>query len=205
MFNWLKKLFNHQEIQIDRPVIKQLPSGGEYVPQVIGEGEELMVLPADLVANQGRRIDNIIIHCSATRPSQDIGVKTLRKWHTDPKPNGRGWRDVGYNYVIRRSGKTELGRDVDGDGFVEDEVGAHTFGWNAHSIGICLIGGVAMDGQTPEPNFTDAQMAALGAMLVSMKQRYPDARIMGHRDTGANKACPSFDVAKWLKEYGLDT
>lgn len=203
MFNWLKKVFNYGEVSVDEPYVLDTPTGGTHEVIRAEPDPGFLVLPSELVANQGRDIHQIIIHCSATRPSQDIGVKTMRKWHTDPKPQGRGWLDVGYNYVIRRSGLTELGRDVDNDGFVEDEVGAHAFGWNANSIGICLIGGVAMDGQTPEPNFTDAQMAALGAMLVVLKQRYPKARIMGHRDTGANKACPSFDVGKWLTEYGI--
>lgn len=46
----------------------------------------------------------IIIHCAATKPSQDIGANTIRKWHTDPPPNGNGWSDIGYHYVIRRNG-----------------------------------------------------------------------------------------------------
>jgi len=202
MFSWLRQIFT---IKVEEAPVEP-NADGKFEVIVADDYPDSRIIINDMSdVEQERRIDQIIIHCSATRATQDIGVKTLREWHTTPKPQGRGWLDVGYHYVIRRSGKAELGRDLDNDGFVDDEIGAHAFGWNSHSIGICLIGGVAQDGQTPEPNFTDAQMAALGAMILTLKQRYPNARVMGHRDTGANKACPSFDVAKWLNEYGLAT
>ena len=38
----------------------------------------------------------IVIHCSATRPSQDIGVKEIDRWHRE-----RGFIKVGYGTVIR--------------------------------------------------------------------------------------------------------
>ncbi|WP_299198193.1 MULTISPECIES: N-acetylmuramoyl-L-alanine amidase [Pseudomonadota] len=176
------------------------------IPEPTVSEEDLVegtVMTDNLNWQNDRQIDEIIIHSSATRPSLYVNTKIIRKWHTDPKPQGRGWSDIGYAYVIVRSGKTELGRDLDDDGFVEDDIGAHAFGWNTNSIGICLVGGVAEDGKTPEANFTESQMAALGALVVSLKQRYPNARVMGHRDTGANKACPSFDVADWLAKYEL--
>jgi N-acetyl-anhydromuramyl-L-alanine amidase AmpD len=55
-----------------------------------------------------KKTDYLIIHCAATKPSMDIGVNEIRKWHLD-----RGWRDVGYHYMIRRNGEVELGRRVD--------------------------------------------------------------------------------------------
>lgn len=205
MFSWLKKFFKYGELQIEEAAPQPGDSLYPLVPLADTPPSEILIKDTIMPVESERRIDQIIIHCSATRATQDIGVKTLRQWHTAPKPAGRGWLDVGYHYVIRRSGKVELGRDLDGDGLVDDEVGAHAFGWNSNSIGICLIGGVAQDGTTPEPNFTDAQMAALGALILAKTQQYPGARVMGHRDTGAKKACPSFDVGKWLAEYGLTT
>jgi len=148
-----------------------------------------------------RKIDTIIVHCSATRASQMIGAATIRKWHTDPKPQGRGWKDIGYAYVIDRFGVIHLGRDLDGDGDVDEEIGAHALGHNAHSIGVCLVGGVAEDGKTPEANFTPHQMNNLDALLGLLKKRHgDDIVIIGHRDLpGVAKACPSFDVAHWLE------
>ena len=49
----------------------------------------------------------IIIHCSATKPSMDIGVKEINEWHLQ-----RGWSGIGYHYVIRRNGDLETGRDL---------------------------------------------------------------------------------------------
>lgn len=140
----------------------------------------------------GRDIRQLIIHCSATPASLDIGAAQIRAMHRD-----KGWSDIGYHYVIRRDGRVEPGRDLDHDGDIDEETGAHAFGWNAHSIGICLIGGANPAGQG-EANFTREQMIALAAFLVAKREQYPGARVMGHRDTGSSKDCPSFDVATWL-------
>ena len=140
-----------------------------------------------------REIKQLIIHCSATPASLDIGAHDISQMHKK-----QGWSDIGYHYVIRRNGKVEIGRDLDKDGDIDEETGAHAFGWNANSIGICLVGGVNSKGQG-EANFTKEQMIALAAFLVAKREEYPGALVIGHRDTGAKKDCPSFDVASWLK------
>lgn len=142
-----------------------------------------------------KRTDFIVIHCSATRPSQDVGAADIRKWHKGPPLR---WSDIGYHYVIRRNGKREKGR-------AENAIGSHVKGFNAVSIGICLVGGVAQDDFTkPENNFTKAQFAELKRLLLELKQRHPNAKIVGHRDfSGVGKACPSFEVSSWLVSVGL--
>ena len=143
-----------------------------------------------------RKINYIVIHCSATRASADIGVKEIRKWHTDPEPEGRGWRDIGYHYVIRRSGQTEPGRPI-------EQVGAHVSGYNTNSIGICLVGGIGAAGQA-EDNFVPAQWDALKALVGKLKRRFPDAIIQGHRDfPNVRKDCPCFDAKAWAAKGGL--
>jgi N-acetyl-anhydromuramyl-L-alanine amidase AmpD len=144
--------------------------------------------------------DLIVVHCSATGPAADIGVAEITRWHKQ-----RGFDTVGYHYVIRRNGAVEVGRR-------ESEIGAHVRGHNANSIGVCLAGGVDAAGK-PENNFTAAQFASLEALLRELQGRYPTARVCGHRDLSPDKngdgritpnefikACPSFDVAKWLGE-----
>ena len=134
-----------------------------------------------------QRVDFIILHCSATKPSQDIGVGEIDRWH-----RARGFLKVGYHYVIRRNGDVELGRSL-------NEAGAHASGYNNRSIGICLVGGVSeKDVNTAENNFTQEQWAALVPLLRDMKARFPKAKIIGHREV-AKKACPSFDVQERLK------
>lgn len=137
-----------------------------------------------------RRIDKIIIHCSATKHGQDIGVNEIRKWH-----KARGFSDVGYHYVIRGNGVTE-------DGRLNQTIGAHAKGHNKHSIGVCLVGGLDEDGN-PSPDFTREQRRALRRLVDFLQQTYsvPNEGIMGHRDLpGVAKACPCFEVERWLED-----
>ena len=58
-----------------------------------------------------RPISEIIIHCTDTRPDWMEGKTTsakvaeIRRWHTDPQPKGRGWKDIGYHFLIDRDGR----------------------------------------------------------------------------------------------------
>ncbi|MDR2745683.1 MAG: N-acetylmuramoyl-L-alanine amidase [Desulfovibrio sp.] len=138
-----------------------------------------------------RPVNKIIIHCAATRPSMDVGVKEIRDWHV----NGNGWSDIGYHGVIRRDGTLESGRPT-------DRPGAHTAGHNKDSVGICLVGGVAEDGKTPEDNFTPAQWATLERVVRDMLRKFPGATVHGHNEF-AVKACPCFSVGEWAEGLGL--
>lgn len=132
--------------------------------------------------------DYIIVHCSATPPDMDIGVAEIRNWHT-----AKGWRDVGYHYVITRRGKVQVGRSY-------NAVGAHAKGFNNSSVGICLVGGVDSQGE-PDANFTRAQYKELETLIYTLKDTYPRAAVLGHRDLpGVDKACPCFDVAPWWND-----
>lgn len=133
-----------------------------------------------------RPLDLIVVHCSATRPTQDVGVAEIRKWHLD-----RGFADIGYHYVIRRDGRVEDGRPV-------EKAGAHAEGHNARSIGVCLAGGLDAKGK-PAPEFAPAQIESLAGLLRRLKADYSITEILGHRDLpDVAKACPSFDVRHWL-------
>jgi N-acetyl-anhydromuramyl-L-alanine amidase AmpD len=145
-----------------------------------------------------RDIKYIVIHCSDNLPTQDIGVAELRVLHTTPPPRGKGWKDVGYHYVIRRNGRIETGRAL-------SVAGAHVENYNAHSIGLCLAGGRA---QISPPkyaaNFSDEQWAALKTLVADLKKQFPKAKIMGHRDyPGVHKDCPCFDAGAGAAQEGL--
>lgn len=135
----------------------------------------------------------LVVHCSATRPSLDVGAKEIRQWHKN-----QGWEDIGYHYVIRRDGKVEKGR-------AENLVGSHVKGFNATSVGVCMVGGVSQNDFTkPENNFTKEQFASLKTLLTSLSAKYPGAAVLGHRDfPRVAKACPSFDARSWAKKEGL--
>ena len=135
-----------------------------------------------------RKISKIIIHCSATPEGKDFTVQQIRQWHTTPKPKGNGWRDIGYHFVIYRDGSVHVGRPI-------EQSGAHTSGHNAHSIGICYIGGCAPDGKTPKDTRTQAQRAALVRLVRELRAQFSGATVHGHNEFAA-KACPSFNVQK---------
>jgi N-acetyl-anhydromuramyl-L-alanine amidase AmpD len=121
----------------------------------------------------------------------DIGVQEIRQWHLQ-----RGWADIGYAYVIRRNGSIEKGRDLNRDGNVEDDIGAHALHHNANSIGICLVGGMAEDGSA-DSNFTYSQLVSLHNLLSNLYVKYNYPKIMGHRDV-SSKACPCFDIQSFM-------
>ena len=129
-----------------------------------------------------RTINEIIIHCSATKEGNKISAATIDRWHKD-----RGWRCIGYHYVVRIDGSIEYGRPV-------QDIGAHVKGKNKHSIGVCYIGGLDAD-MEPKDTRTRDQKESLLHLLKTLKRLHPDATIHGHREF-ANKACPCFDAHK---------
>lgn len=142
------------------------------------------------------RVDYLVVHCAATPPDMDIGATEIDRWHRTE----RHFAMIGYHKVIRRNGKIESGRPLDAPG-------AHAVGFNERSLAVCLVGGVNKETLEAENNFTPEQFESLANVLRAWKQMYPDAQIVGHRDLPSKharlKACPSFDVAEWLKENPL--
>lgn len=146
-----------------------------------------------------RKIDTIIVHCTATRPewwsekSAEEKVNEVRKWHTDPAPQGRGWSDIGYHFLIDRPGTIVEGRPI-------ASAGAHAKGHNSSSIGISLFGGHG--GGTYDnfsDNFTPEQDRALRELIGRLRSEYPEiTRVIGHNDVTNSKTCPTFKVAQWL-------
>ena len=126
-----------------------------------------------------RQIDEIIVHCSATRAGQPFTAADIKRWHRQ-----RGWRTIGYHYVVDLDGMVEVGRPV-------AQVGAHCINHNANSIGVCYIGGLDAQGH-PADTRTDAQKRALRTLLEVLIRQYC-APVFGHRDFSA-KACPCFDA-----------
>ena len=140
-----------------------------------------------------RTITLIVVHCSAVRPNQTSSAKDIDDWHKD-----RGFKCIGYHYVIRRDGTIEPGRP-------EWQIGAHCVNHNAHSIGICIAtphsdhrseneGGYDIRGQ-PDDTRTPEQKQTMRRLLEDLHRRYPSAMIVGHHDLYPPKDCPCFDAA----------
>ena len=137
-----------------------------------------------------RRIDYIVLHCTATH--QNATVESIKKyWRENLK-----WRSMGYHVLIQPNGiPVRLAAD--------SEVCNGVKGYNANSIHISYIGGIDSKGR-PFDNRTQSQRETMRTLVDSYMKMYPNAKVLGHRDfKGVAKACPSFDVATWLKEVGL--
>lgn len=140
-----------------------------------------------------RPINEIIVHCSATRPQwmRDAGIAAkvaeIRRWHVQD----RGFKDIGYHFIIDRDGVVARGRPV-------EQVGAHTQGKNTGTIGVCLIGGHGSASTDKfEEHFSWQQHKALGALLADLRNQFPAiTRVSGHNQY-AQKACPGFNVPSW--------
>ena len=139
-----------------------------------------------------RNIKNIFVHCTASQ--QTATVQQILKEFTQ-----RGWRIPGYHYIVDPKGMlTQL--------VAEDRISNGVKGYNAESINVAYIGGIdskkkAIDNRTPE------QKKTLLNILTRLKQKYPNAIIMGHRDISPDKnhngivdpwerikECPCFDA-----------
>ncbi len=136
-----------------------------------------------------RKIDKIIIHCSASPNGRPQTIQDVDAWH-----QARGFhrshpignldlKAIGYHFIIYIDGTIHAGRDI-------EEIGAHATGFNANSIGICMLG---------TDKFTIPQWSELSWQIVQLGGKYPQAQILGHRDLpDVHKLCPGFDVATWL-------
>ena len=140
--------------------------------------------------NKRKSTKMIILHCAATPEGKDYKVSDIKKWHKQ-----RGFQDIGYHYVVDLDGTLEEGRK-------EDLVGAHCTGKNAISIGICYVGGIAKDGKTPKDTRTYNQKQALLDIVFLMLQKYHlTINDVYCHNQFANKACPSFKINTFKKEY----
>jgi len=147
-----------------------------------------------------RKIDYLVVHCSATREGQKVTVKDITAWHRQ-----RGFRTIGYHYVIYPDGTLVEGRP-------EEKIGAHVTGYNKNSIGICYIGGLDKAGKAADTR-TPEQKKTLKGLLLKLRSKYPDAAICGHRDFSPDKnengkvdpwerlkECPSFNAIDEYKD-----
>ena len=134
-----------------------------------------------------RKINEIIIHCSATREGKSFTAADIDSWHRQ-----QGFKSIGYHFVVLLDGRIETGRPL-------GTAGAHCRGHNAGSIGVCYIGGLAADGRSPKDTRTPEQRSSLLFLLYVLRLIFPKAAIHGHRDFAA-KDCPCFDATREYKD-----
>ena len=143
-----------------------------------------------------RRIDLIVIHCSATREDRPFTEQDLETAH-----RLRGFDGIGYHFYVRRNGDIKSTRSV-------GRVSAHARGHNANSIGICYEGGLDCHGLAKDTR-TEWQKHSLRVLVRALKMDYPEAKVVGHRDLSPDvngngevepmewtKECPCFEVGE---------
>lgn len=152
----------------------------------------------------------LVIHCTATPEGREVLADEIRAWHLSPRPKGRGWKQVGYTDMIHLNGAVERLADNNEDAFVDSwEVTNGVAGINSIARHIVYVGGSVVrrgnNGKTelvPADTRTPAQREALAKYVRKMAARFPNIKVAGHNQFAA-KACPSFDVPKWLRSIGI--
>lgn len=150
------------------------------------------------------KLERLVLHCTATPEGRNVTSNEIRAWHTNPvSKGGRGWKQVGYTDMIHLDGRVERLVQNNEDNVVDNwEITNGAQGYNSTSRHVVYVGGVARDGKTPRDTRTPAQLEAMAAYVRDFHHRFPDVRIVGHNELAA-KACPSFDVQKWLVSIGI--
>lgn len=146
----------------------------------------------------------LVLHCTATPEGREVTAADIRRWHTSPvSKGGRGWKQVGYTDIIHLDGKVERLVNNNEDANVDPwEITNGAKGYNSVSRHVVYAGGCARDGKTPKDTRTPAQRKAMEEYVKDFHRRFPEVRIIGHNEV-APKACPSFDVQKWLTSIGI--
>ncbi len=128
-----------------------------------------------------RKIDYIVIHCTATQPNATKQA-ILNYWKNVLK-----WKSVGYHRLVDANGViNELAKYEDITNGVK--------GYNHNSIHFSYIGGIDVKGN-PKDTRTPKQKESLLYLIKQAKKQFPNAIVQGHKDfEGVKKACPSFEA-----------
>ena len=164
------------------------------------------------------KLKYLVIHCTATPEGRDVTASDIRRMHTSPvSAGGRGWKQVGYTDLFRLDGSVERLVDNNEDANVDPwEVTNGAKGYNSISRHIVYAGGCDKS-MNPKDTRTSAQKKAMAAYVLDFHHRFPNIKIIGHRDLSPDingngmiesfewqKACPSFEVSEWLKSIGIN-
>lgn len=164
------------------------------------------------------KLQYLVLHCTATPEGREVTAADIRRMHLSPvSMGGRGWKQVGYTDIIHLDGTVERLVDNNEDANVDPwEITNGAKGYNSVSRHVVYAGGLDRF-KKPKDTRTPAQLKAMEAYVKDFHKRFPGVRIIGHRDLSPDrngngiiesfewmKACPSFDVQKWLKSIGIN-
>ena len=121
-----------------------------------------------------RKIDLIVIHCSATRADRSLTPDDLEMQH-----RRRGFNGTGYHYYIRKDGTVHLTRPI-------ERIGAHVKGFNSNSVGICYEGGLDAHGCPADTRTPEQRAAPPLTGNINCLRLFPVERC-GHRDLSPDR------------------
>lgn len=111
----------------------------------------------------------VLHHSEVTTPHT---AKDVHKWHQK-----KGWAGIGYHYFIAKDGEIYEGRP-------HDTVGAHTYGFNAESIGVCF------EGDFNKEKMSEKQADASVMLLALLSLAYENISLCTHKELVKEKSCP---------------
>lgn len=164
-----------------------------------------------------QKLKYLVIHCTATPEGREVSSEDIRHWHTDPvSKGGRGWKQVGYTDLIHLDGRVERLVKNNEDAYVDGwEITNGAAGFNSISRHIVYAGGCDKQMKCKDTR-TAAQRKAMAEYVLDFHRRFPDVKIIGHRDLSPDKNkngkiepsewmkfCPSFEVSEWLQSIGI--
>jgi N-acetylmuramoyl-L-alanine amidase len=160
---------------------------------LVDEQEPVSESIAELIAliensNITRNVDKLVFHCTATTQKATISA-IVNYWK-----NTLGWRSPGYHIIIRPDGTWNQLLDF-------NKISNGVAGMNSRIINISYIGGVDRNGK-PLDNRRKKQKDAFEAIYRTFKRKMPRMTFHGHNEF-SSKACPSFNVKKWIKSLKI--
>ena len=114
------------------------------------------------------KTERIILHHAE---ASVCSAEDIHRWHKQ-----KGWSGSGYHFLVRKDGSIYRLR-------AEDKVGAHAYGSNYNSIGICA------EGKYMEEEMPNAQKEALKWLVTELKKKYNITKVQKHKDVCAT-SCP---------------
>lgn len=127
-----------------------------------------------------RKIKKIILHCTDSPDTRDIGFEEINQWHKE-----RGWLSksgvsCGYHYIIRRDGSIEKGRP-------DEDVGSHAYGENKTSIGVVWVG-------KSSPSMRQILVIPRLMRYLIDKYNLDSSDVYGHYEFNDQKTCPNMNM-----------
>ena len=110
----------------------------------------------------------IILHHAAAKK---CSAEDIHRWHLN-----NGWSGAGYHFLVRKDGTIYRLRP-------EDKVGAHAYGANYDSLGICF------EGDYMEEDMPAEQIKAGQELVTYLKHKYNITTVQKHKDVCAT-SCP---------------